>query len=68
MPLGRFGMAHFLPDATITQAHGKLIRQKDRLIFPVYHPSYGLRGTRALLALRDDFLKLKDVLLDKGIL
>lgn len=64
VPLGRFGMEYFLPREKITSAHGKTFKQKKWIVFPVYHPAYGLRGTRALLALRDDFSKLKRVILD----
>ncbi len=67
VPLGRFGMEHFLPAETITNAHGKLFPQKKWLIFPVYHPAYGLRSTRATQAIRDDFQKLKGVLLKHKI-
>ena len=63
VPLGRFGMEYFLPHETITSAHGKIFKQNKWIIFPVYHPAYGLRGTRALKAIRDDFEKLKGVLL-----
>lgn len=61
VPLGRFGMEYFLPDATITTVHGTLIRQNKWYLFPVYHPAYGLRGTRALQALKADFVQLKKV-------
>ncbi len=67
VPLGRFGMEHFLPNQTITAVHGRLIQQKKYAVFPVYHPAYGLRGTRALAALKDDFQKLKRVLLEYKI-
>jgi len=67
VPLGRFGMEHFLPKETITAAHGKIFPQKNWLIFPVYHPAYGLRSTKARAAIRADFLKLKGVLLNHKI-
>lgn len=64
--LGRFGMEYFLPREKITQVHGKIYRLNGSYLFPVYHPAYGLRGTRALRALKDDFRKLKEVILKKG--
>lgn len=67
VPLGRFGMKYFLPDIAISQAHGKVFPQKDWWVFPVYHPAYGLRGTRALNALKDDFQALKRVILKRDI-
>ncbi|RJR16297.1 uracil-DNA glycosylase [Candidatus Microgenomates bacterium] len=68
VPLGRFGMEHFLPGETITNAHGKVFEKPDWIVFPVYHPAYGLRGNRALAALKDDFLELKRVLLKEKII
>lgn len=68
VPLGRFGMEHFLPDETITSAHGKLFKKETMLIFPLYHPAYGLRSTKALHALREDFHKLKVVLLKEKLI
>lgn len=62
VPLGRFGMEYFLPDERIVGAHGKLFTQKKWQVFPVYHPAYGLRGTKALAALQDDFKVLKGVI------
>lgn len=67
VPLGRFGMEHFLPEETITNAHGKVFEKKNLFVFPLYHPAYGLRSTRALAAIKEDFGKLKVVLLKKGI-
>ncbi len=67
VPLGRFGMEYFLPGETITSAHGKVFTQPEWLVFPVYHPAYGLRSTRALAAIRGDFQKLKIVLLKEKL-
>ena len=68
VPLGRFGMEYFLPGETITNAHGNVFKQTKWLVFPVYHPAYGLRSTRALTAIRQDFKALKAVLLKERIL
>lgn len=68
VPLGRFGMEHFLPGETITNTHGKVYKRSDWAVFPVYHPAYGLRGNRALAALKDDFQSLKRVLLEEKII
>lgn len=67
VPLGRFGMEYFLPEEKITLVHGKVFSQKKWLVFPVYHPAYGLRGTRALTALKSDFRMLKRVILRQRI-
>jgi DNA polymerase len=68
VPLGRFGMEYFLPGETITSAHGRLFNQPRWNVFPVYHPAYGLRSTRALEAIKRDFKSLKAVLLKERIL
>lgn len=68
VPLGRFGMEYFLPGETITTAHGKMFTLPTRLVFPVYHPAYGLRSTKALAAIRDDFIRLKAVLLKEKLI
>ena len=65
IPLGRFALEYFLPQMTITETHGRIFEQNKWFVFPVYHPAYGLRGTGALNALYDDFVKLKRVILEK---
>lgn len=68
VPLGRFGMEYFLPGETISHVHGKMTVQAKWIVFPIYHPAYGLRGNRALAAIKDDFLKLKEVLLERKLI
>ncbi len=40
--LGRYSMARFFPSKTITQIHGKSLRQGDVLYFAMYHPAAAL--------------------------
>ena len=47
VPLGRHALAHFAPDAKISQVHGTLMIERDRALYPMYHPAAALRG-RAL--------------------
>jgi DNA polymerase len=61
VPLGRFAMNYFLPDAKITRDHGRIFKIEDRLIFPMYHPSAALRSREVLDVLRTDFKKLPKV-------
>lgn len=65
--LGRFALNSFLPDATISQVHGKLIEIKIPKIgtlklFPLHHPAAARinRKTRALF--EEDFKKIPKVL------
>jgi len=60
--LGRFALNFFFPADSITKVHGQgrnLSWQGMNLyIFPVYHPSAGLRNGAMLSALQNDFIKI----------
>ena len=56
--LGRFAMDIFLPDAKISEVHGKPFRVSRRLVFPLYHPAAALRSESVLRELKNDFRKL----------
>ena len=65
--LGRHSMKQFLPEATITQAHGK--KQTITLpmvgkvtLFPCYHPAAALYNGGLRKTLFDDIKKLKKLL------
>ena len=58
VPLGRFSMNLFLPDAKISRDHGKIFRKDQRLIVPLYHTAAALRSTTVLESLKTDFTKL----------
>jgi uracil-DNA glycosylase family 4 len=45
VPLGRHALAHFAPDARSGAAHGRLLRERGRALYPLYHPAAGLRST-----------------------
>lgn len=70
--LGRFSMAKFLPDALISNVHGKkfevdwgdpLVGGVLKLtIVPMYHPAASLRNGKILEAEKADFVKLKDMI------
>jgi uracil-DNA glycosylase len=44
VPLGRFSMNYFLPEAKISRDQGKVFRTNGRLIVPFFHPAAALRG------------------------
>lgn len=44
VPLGRFSMNHFLPDAKITRDQGKVFRVGGRFVSPMLHPAAALRA------------------------
>jgi uracil-DNA glycosylase family 4 len=62
VPLGRFAMNYFLPDAKITRDHGNAYIVQERIIFPVYHPAAALRSPNVRVELEADFKKLPDYL------
>jgi DNA polymerase len=64
VPLGRFAMNYFLPDAKISRDQGKAFWLGDRLIFPIYHPAAALRNPSVLESSRESFLKLKKIFED----
>lgn len=62
VPLGRFSMNYFLPEAKITRDQGKVFRVRDRLVVPMFHPAAALRSTGVLDQLRVSFLKLPSII------
>jgi uracil-DNA glycosylase len=68
--LGRFSMAKFIPDVTISRVHGvsRFVELKIKnyelktIIFPMYHPAAALRAGSVLAEFKQDFLKLKTLI------
>jgi uracil-DNA glycosylase len=66
--LGRFSMAKFIPDVSISRVHGMprfydLPSINHRLIvFPMYHPAAALRAGSMMELFVQDFDKLKSIL------
>ena len=60
--LGRFSMNYFMPEAKISQCHGKVFRLVERLLLPLYHPAAALRSTQVLKDLETDFRKIPHIL------
>jgi DNA polymerase len=68
--LGRFSMAKFIPDVSISRVHG-LSRLVDFqisnfkfqiIVFPMYHPAAALRAGQVMNSFIEDFNKLKRLL------
>jgi DNA polymerase len=62
VPLGRHALAHFAPGAKVTQAHGTLLMEGDRALFPMYHPAAALRGRSLRETLFADARRLPEAL------
>ncbi len=70
--LGRFSMNKFLPDAKISEVHGKSFKVSwgdplvgdalKLIVIPMYHPAASLRNGKILEAEKTDFINLKDML------
>ncbi len=58
--LGRFSMAHFLPNAKISNAHGKATWVSGRLVVAMYHPAAALHQPSLKEAVLDDFSHLPE--------
>ncbi len=64
--LGRFSMAKFIPDVSISRIHGQAryidINDRKIIIFPMYHPAAALRAGTVMNEFVQDFNKLKPLL------
>lgn len=64
--LGRFSMAKFLPNVKISSVHGRVHRLqwrgKNLVVIPMYHPAAALRNGSVMDELKNDFLKIPEVL------
>jgi uracil-DNA glycosylase len=62
VPLGRHALARFVPDAKITQAHGRVIERDGRTLFPMFHPAAALRNPKLRETLHEDARALRAAL------
>jgi uracil-DNA glycosylase len=60
--LGRFSMAHFLPNAKISDIHGQAMTVKGRLIVAMYHPAAALHQGSLKPVLERDFARLPELI------
>jgi uracil-DNA glycosylase len=60
--LGRHSMGYFVPNQTISEAHGTLIEGGEWPIMPIFHPAAALYNGNMRQVLYEDFSKLKQVL------
>jgi len=61
VPLGRFAMDYFLPEAKITRDQGRVFKLDGRLVVPMLHPAAALRGTEMMNLFRESFKKLPNI-------
>ncbi|MGQ9457534.1 MAG: uracil-DNA glycosylase family protein [Anaerolineae bacterium] len=60
--LGRFSMARYFPEATITRVHGQAKRFGSTWVIPVFHPAAALHQPRYRPALEEDFQRIAELL------
>lgn len=60
--LGRYSMAHFLPNAKISEIHGQAISVKGRLIVAMYHPAAALHQKSLKTTIETDFARLPQLI------
>ncbi len=60
--LGRFSMARYFPNASISQIHGRAKKIGETLYLPLFHPAAALHQPRYKAAIEEDFLKIPELL------
>lgn len=66
--LGRFSMAHFLPNAKISQVHGQAVQVRGRLIVAMYHPAAALHQRSLKPTIEADFARIPELITKAGSL
>jgi DNA polymerase len=56
--LGRFSMAWFFPQSSISKAHGTLRRLGDQHFFHLYHPAAALHAGNLRKVIQEDFARI----------
>jgi DNA polymerase len=59
VPLGRHALHQFLPEITISSAHGKIYEVEGKVVFAMYHPAVSLYNGGMRPTLVKDMLNLK---------
>lgn len=60
--LGRISMGKFLPNARISEVHGKPVWVQDRLVVPMYHPAAALHQPSLKNVIINDFKVLPNAI------
>ncbi len=64
VPLGRHALAHFAPDAKVSEVHGTVVTGRGRAVFPWYHPAAALHRPPLRETLFEDARRLAQALGD----
>jgi DNA polymerase len=60
--LGRFSMAHYLPNAKISSIHGQATKVKGRTVIAMYHPAAALHQQSLKSTIEKDFARLPELI------
>jgi uracil-DNA glycosylase family 4 len=60
--LGRFSMAKYFPNQSISQVHGKAKKQDDTIYFAMYHPAAALHQGGLRKTIETDMAKIPQIL------
>ena len=60
--LGRYSMGRFLPNAKISEVHGRSFQIKGRLIVPMFHPAAALHQPSLKPSVERDFASLPEII------
>jgi uracil-DNA glycosylase family 4 len=60
--LGRYSMGRFLPNAKISEVHGRSFQIKGRLIVPMFHPAAALHQPSLKPSVERDFASLPELI------
>lgn len=66
VPLGRFAMNYFLPDAKISRDQGKAFMVDGIKIIPMFHPAAALRAGEVMKQLEESFKRIPSLLKRRG--
>lgn len=64
--LGRFSMARYFPNQSITRIHGQVKRDGEIAYVPLFHPAAALRQAPWMQAIKQDFAKIAGLLAELG--
>ena len=64
--LGRYSMAHYLPNAKISEVHGQAMKIKGRLVVAMYHPAAALHQQSLRSTIEADFARLPELIAQAG--
>jgi len=64
--LGRFSMARYFPNASISRIHGQPKRVGDVIYYPMFHPAAALHQPRYRRDIEQDMLKIPQILAEMG--